>query len=429
MGDCAPARILQALSLVAAGVLLCLLLSAPGAAPQHSTLHTLDATAAPCRAVFEEYRPSELEASWAAHVAALDPAALPTRSFCEDTVSPSFVEPMQAWIAVGAEQNAIRPRTRQGLAQQAAALAARPDVFSRLAFRDSCTGARWEAHVAPLAGMLRDPRAPCARKVFTPLLFDSGRGETLQPKDTVILDGAAVAAAAAALAAARAAGHPRRAILLDAGASTYNGESEGWPGTRWLVERYQDLGCVAKRAGATCLGAPSGSTPPRSPRALCCTCLRACPPFHAPPHCPGFLFSSLNFTDIYAWEFTPRPGFEYFEGMPAELVAATHFYNFGASNLEGPRNPLSILKAAAQPGDFVVFKLDIDTPSVEIPLVEALLKDEGALALITHFYYELHFNLKDMDWAWGHGMEGDLSSATRVFRAFRERGIAAQMWP
>ena len=115
--------------------------------------------------------------------------------------------------------------------------------------------------------------------------------------------------------------------------------------------------------------------------------------------------------------------------MPAELVAATHFYNFGASNLEGPRNPLSILKATAQPGDFVVFKLDIDTPSVEIPLVEALLKDEGALALITHFYYELHFNLKDMDWAWGHGMEGDLSSATRVFRAFRERGIAAQMWP
>jgi hypothetical protein len=64
--------------------------------------------------------------------------------------------------------------------------------------------------------------------------------------------------------------------------------------------------------------------------------------------------------------------------MPAELVAATHFYNFGASNLEGPRNPLSILKAAAQPGDFVVFKLDIDTPSVEIPLVEALLSCRNA---------------------------------------------------
>jgi hypothetical protein len=61
-------------------------------------------------------------------VAALDPAALPTRSFCEDTVSPSFVEPMQAWIAVGAEQNAIRPRTRQGLAQQAAALAAQSQM-------------------------------------------------------------------------------------------------------------------------------------------------------------------------------------------------------------------------------------------------------------------------------------------------------------
>jgi hypothetical protein len=99
--------------------------------------------------------------------------------------------------------------------------------------------------VAPLAGILRDPRAPCAKKVITPLLFDSGRGETLQPKDNVIVDPEHVAAVAAALQDARAAGRSPKAILLDAGASTYNGQDEGWPGTRWLVERYRDLGCVA----------------------------------------------------------------------------------------------------------------------------------------------------------------------------------------
>jgi hypothetical protein len=138
----------------------------------------------------------------------------------------------------------------------------------------------------------------------------------------------------------------------------------------------------------------------------------------------------LNFTDIYAWEFTPRPGYEYFNGMSTELVGRTHFYNFGASNQEGPKNPVSVLKSVAQPGDFVVFKLDIDTPTVETPMVQDLLQDDAALALITDFYYELHFGLKDMDWAWGEVASGsDLASATEVFKQFREKGVKAQMWP
>ena len=216
---------------------------APSALQPHTALlpHALPQQ---CLLRFEEYLPSALEQAWAAHVASLDAGSLTRRSFCDDITSAQFLEPMQAWIGLGAEQNAVRPRSQAGLAQQAAALAARPDVFSRLAYRDSCSGARREVPVAPLAGILRDPRAPCAKKVITPLLFDSGRGETLQPKDNVIVDPEHVAAVAAALRDARAAGRSPRAILLDAGASTYNGQDEGWPGTRWLVERYRDLGCV-----------------------------------------------------------------------------------------------------------------------------------------------------------------------------------------
>lgn len=136
----------------------------------------------------------------------------------------------------------------------------------------------------------------------------------------------------------------------------------------------------------------------------------------------------LNFTDIYAWEFTQRPGYKFFEGMSTDLVAATHFYNFEASAHDDPLNPLNILKATAQPGDFVVFKLDIDTPAVETPLVEQLLGDTDALSLITDFFYELHFNLQDMAWAWGHGEMGmDLISATTVFRTLREKGLVSYL--
>ena len=112
------------------------------------------------------------------------------------------------------------------------------------------------------------------------------------------------------------------------------------------------------------------------------------------------------------------------------LVAATHFYNFGVSSKDGPQNPLSVLKAVAQPGDFVVFKLDIDSVDIETPIVEALLKDDEARALITDFYYELHFRTVDMEgWGMGKRMPHNLLGATAVFRELREKGLNAQMWP
>lgn len=40
------------------------------------------------------------------------------------------------------------------------------------------------------------------------------------------------------------------------------------------------------------------------------------------------------------------------------------------------------------------------------------------------FFYELHFNLQDMAWAWGHGEMGmDFIIATTVFRILREKGL------
>lgn len=200
------------------------------------------------------------------------------------------------------------------------------------------------------------------------MLFDSGQDETLQPNDTVILDPEHVASIARFLAEQRSTGRSSKAILFDARASSYYGESR-WPGTRWLVERYQDLGSVQCGLRLPCSLSLSFFFKPF-------TCYAITPHF----------YFRLNFTDIYAWEFTPRPGYKFFEGMFTDLVAATHFYNFGASAHDDPLNPLYILKATAQPGDFVLFKLDIDTPAVETPLVEQLLGDTYALSLITDFF-------------------------------------------
>jgi len=338
-------------------------------------------TAAACAPRFVGYSPSALEVAWGKHLAAPG-APLNQRLLCKDIVGDDFFEPFSAWVAEAAAQNAVRPDSQRGLDAQAAALAAREDVFSLLRFEDPCGGgAPWAARVAPLAGMLRDPRGPClfasgefVKRPLLPML--SGGGEMLQVKDTVVVDAAHFGRVRDRL---RARGG--RAILMDAGASTYQqGVVAGeWPGTRWLVERFRDQG--------------------------------------------------INFTDIFCWEVTAHPGSEFFDGMSPALIAATRFYNFPVTAAPGPANPISVLKEVARPGDFVVFKLDIDHPATETPLVDALLADAEALALIDTFYYELHFGLKEMEGFWGGGLPGDVAQAADVFRRFREAGVQAQFWP
>jgi len=356
--------------------------------------------AAACHPVFVRYVPSSLETDWAAHLATFPISTVRERSFCGDVISARFREPMQAWVRAASVQNAAHPANLEELEEAVAALRLN-EVFSRFEYRDSCSGEVSEARVAPLAGLLRDARGPCtwgccgtpeaptgdATYLANP--FEPNT-EDIQTKDTVVVDPAHVSAVARGLAEARAAGRTPRAILLDAGASNFRqeGPKSGkvlgeWPGTRWLVERYRDLG--------------------------------------------------INFTDIFAWELEPKPGYVFFEGMSPELVAATHFYNFGVSAEPGhPANPLTVLKAVARPGDFVVFKLDIDTGSIEAPIVDALLEDDHARSLITDFYYELHYRGKDMHLFWRYSFtpdSPDLVGATATFRALREKGLKAQMWP
>ena len=50
--------------------------------------------------------------------------------------------------------------------------------------------------------------------------------------------------------------------------------------------------------------------------------------------------------------------------------------------------------------DFVMFKLDIDTPSVELPIIKALLEDEEALSLIDEMFFEYHVKDKYMSNYW-----------------------------
>jgi hypothetical protein len=95
----------------------------------------------------------------------------------------------------------------------------------------------------------------------------------------------------------------------------------------------------------------------------------------------------------------------------------------------GPQNPLTVLKRVARRGDFVVFKLDIDTPVVEHGILQLLLNDTEAHALVTHFFFELHYGLKEMQGVWDDNMPGDVLTTAELFVRLRKSGINAQFWP
>lgn len=84
---------------------------------------------------------------------------------------------------------------------------------------------------------------------------------------------------------------------------------------------------------------------------------------------------------------------EAYDQLPADLVGVYQLVNTGLSMEEGNKlNVISFLKRVVKPNDFFVFKLDIDTPTLEMPIVQSLLDDDpamgGASALVDELMFE-----------------------------------------
>lgn len=83
------------------------------------------------------------------------------------------------------------------------------------------------------------------------------------------------------------------------------------------------------------------------------------------------------------------------------------------------------------------FKLDVDTPEVEIPIVLEMLNNTEMHSLIDEFFFELHFRCEVMmSCGWFHdipesfhGLRLDRPSALKLFRDLRKFGIRAHIWP
>ena len=140
--------------------------------------------------------------------------------------------------------------------------------------------------------------------------------------------------------------------------------------------------------------------------------------------------------DRLVWVAEPTPVSEIFSSLPKDLWHKFQYFNWPASsNSSDASSPLNIIKKIAQPGDFVVLKLEIDTPEVEMAILRELLRDPSLLELVDEFFFEYHVIFGPMNMDWFGSLDprdahttDTLADSYNVFRTLREKGVRAHSW-
>jgi hypothetical protein len=146
----------------------------------------------------------------------------------------------------------------------------------------------------------------------------------------------------------------------------------------------------------------------------------------------------LPFDRFIAVELEPLSPQNAYEQCPEDLVGKYNLINIGLSMDKDKYNTLDLIRRTVKRQDFFVFKLDIDSAPIEMPIVNALLKDDpnkgGVSGLIDELFFEHHVVYYPLTGPWhleGASREqvGDLQSSYKLFGTLRRKGIRAHSWP
>ena len=89
--------------------------------------------------------------------------------------------------------------------------------------------------------------------------------------------------------------------------------------------------------------------------------------------------------------------------------------------------------ARASPEDFVVVKVDIDTPAAELTIMEAIADRPEIAALVDEIFFEYHFYFDGINWPLGWGdvnrtKQGTVDDAVHLMHKLRTLGIRSHFW-
>jgi hypothetical protein len=137
----------------------------------------------------------------------------------------------------------------------------------------------------------------------------------------------------------------------------------------------------------------------------------------------------MPFDHVYAFEISPTKPADVFSKVPREYLSAYHWMNVGVSaDQESYLNPFNLILENFNEDDFVIVKLDIDTPSIELPLAHQLLENPKLHKLVDHFYFEHHVKLRELMPNWGSAVEGTVQDSMELFTSLRKKGIPSHSW-
>jgi len=139
---------------------------------------------------------------------------------------------------------------------------------------------------------------------------------------------------------------------------------------------------------------------------------------------------NVNFDRIIAWEYGGSQ-VDRLSETPFEYLVNTSYFVIPASGeLDACHNPLNFIRKLCHKDDYVVFKLDIDTPGIESAIVDQLVNDPRVAGLVDEFFYEDHAAKNPMEYhGWGRQpKDHDMAKSIQIFSKLRALGVRAHSW-
>jgi hypothetical protein len=240
-------------------------------------------------------------------------------------------------------------------------------------------------YIEPLIGLLRDPLTICAPPAIPPSLVVDYEGSVLSKRFFLLGPSAAIqnyTKPIASIAPWLSPSPTSQNILFDIGASYFAGSSDPSVntsniGARWFYQYFRS--------------------------------------------------HSLSFDRIIAFEVGQYPAQTYWAQIPQDLIGKLTFINTGVET-SGKFNPWDVLKRIAKVDDYVIIKLDIDTPGIESELANQIVNDPSIYSLIDEMFFEMHISVNEMRGFWG-SPPGELKDTYTLFTKIRQLGIRMHSWP
>lgn len=139
-------------------------------------------------------------------------------------------------------------------------------------------------------------------------------------------------------------------------------------------------------------------------------------------------YKDVKYKAWFLWESAPQNMSAILEEIPEEIKKNYHYYNRPIVTKENDiDNPLVYIRGN-QNKSYVIFKMDVDNPSVEIPIFNYLLTHNDIIP--NEYYFEYHFNEPYMIMWWKELIDTscNLYCATNKFLLLRKKGIRAHGW-